>query len=73
MLLNKWFFYNSHFMGTYPLSIPGEHLYRCFYSITLLDLEYKSGKIKGTAVAQTSSNRMYYGISHYLELEKNEQ
>ena len=72
MLLNKWFFYDGHFMGTYPLSIPGEHLYRCPHSKTLLDLEYKSGKIKGTAVAQASSNRMYYGISHYLELKKNE-
>jgi len=73
MLLNKWFFNNGHFMGTYPLSIPGEHLYRCPHSKTLLDLEYKLGKIKGTAVALASSNRMYYGISHYLELEKKEQ
>ena len=70
MLLDKWFFDNGHFMGTYPLNIPGEHLYRCADSRTTLDLQYKSGKIKGIASALASSNRMYYGISFYLELEK---
>jgi hypothetical protein len=70
MLLDKWFFDNGHFMGAYPLNIPGEHLYRCADSRTMLDLQYKSGKIKGIASALASSNRMYYGISFYLELEK---
>ena len=70
MLLNKWFFNNGHLMGWYAGNIPGEHLLRCTQT-TILDLEYKNGKLIGTAVAIGSSpNRMYYGISHYLELEK---
>ena len=73
MLLNKWFFYDGHFMGTYPLSIPGEHLSRCPHSETWLDLRYRSGKLIGTASAHANSNRMYYGISWYLELEKVKQ
>jgi len=70
MLLDKWFFNNGYFMGKYSLSIPGEHLYRCADSKTMLNLQYESGKIKGIAAALASSNRMYYGISFYLELER---
>jgi CubicO group peptidase (beta-lactamase class C family) len=70
MLLDKWFFDNGYFMGAYPLNIPGEHLIRCADSKTMLNLQYESGKIKGIAAALASSNRMYYGISYYLELEK---
>ena len=72
ILLNKWFFTDGHFMGWYAGDIPGEHLTRC-PQITMLDLEYRSGKLMGTAVAMASSgNRMHYGISHYFELEKAE-
>jgi CubicO group peptidase (beta-lactamase class C family) len=70
MLFNKWFFNNGHFMGSYPLSIPGKHLFKCPDSETWLDLNYKNGKLIGTAVARSNSNRMYYGISYYLELER---
>ena len=69
MLLNEWFFFNGHFMGWFAENIPGGYLLRCS-GTTLLDLEYQSGKLRGTAVALASSKRMFYGISNYLELEK---
>ena len=69
MLLNTLFFYNGHFRGWYAENIPGEYLLRCT-GITLLDMEYNTGKLRGTAIALASSNRMYYGISHYIELKK---
>lgn len=69
MLLNKWFFDNGHLMGWYAEMIPGPYVERCPH-VTLLDLEYRSEKLKGIAVALASSKRMYYGISHYVELEK---
>ncbi len=70
MLVNKWFFNSGHLMGWYAEDIPGEHLLRCPQT-TLLNLEYKNGKLIGTAVALAShSSRMHYAISHYLELEK---
>ena len=70
MLLNKWFFTNGHLMGWYAENIPGEHLLRCPQT-TLLNLEYRNGKLIGTAAALASSgNKMYYALSHYLELEK---
>jgi hypothetical protein len=72
MLLNKWFFENGHLMGWYSEQIPDEYLSRCPHT-TLLDLYYQSGKLKGTAVALASSSRMYYAISHYLELERKGQ
>lgn len=73
MLLNKWFFTNGHLLGWYAGNIPGEHLLRCPQT-TMLDLEYKNGKLIGTAAVLASSpNRMYYGISHYLELEKQDE
>ena len=72
ILLNRWSFSDGHLMGWYAGDIPGEHLLRC-PQITVLNLEYRTGKLIGTAVAMASSgNRMYYGISHYLELEKTE-
>jgi len=70
MLLNKWFFNNGHLMGWYAGNIPGKHLIRCPQT-TLLNLEYKNEKLVGIAVALASnSSRMYYALSHYLELEK---
>ncbi len=70
MLLNKWYFKNGQIRGWYKENIPGEHFLRC-PQITTLNLEYKSGKLIGTAVAMASnSNRMHYGISHYVEFEK---
>jgi len=70
MLLNKWFFTNGHLMGWYAGNIPGEHLLRCPQT-TLLNLEYRNGKLIGTAAALASSgNKMYYALSHYVELEK---
>jgi len=70
MLLNKWFFNDGHLMGWYAGNIPGEHLLRCPQT-TLLNLKYRNGKLIGTAVALASnSSRMYYALSHYLELEK---
>mgnify|MGYP003388731327 FL=1 len=70
MLLNTWYFKNGQIRGWYKENIPGEHFLRC-PQITTLNLDYKNGKLIGTAVAlATSLNRMYYGISHYLELEK---
>jgi len=73
MLLNKWYFTNGHLMGWYAENIPGEHLLRC-PQITMLDLEYKTGKLIGTAVAMASnSTRMHYGLSYYLELEKKDK
>lgn len=70
MLLNKWFFNNGHLMGWYAGNIPGEHLLRCPQT-TLLNLEYKNGKLIGTAAALASnSSRMHYALSYYLELEK---
>lgn len=69
MLLNEIFLINGHLRGWYVERIPGEDLSRCPHT-TLLDLEYQSGKLRGTAAALASSKRMYYGISHYLELEK---
>jgi hypothetical protein len=56
-------------MGWFAENIPGGYLLRCS-GTTLLDLEYQSGKLRGTAVALASSKRMFYGISNYLELEK---
>jgi len=69
MLLNEIFWENGHIFGWYAERIPDEFFSRCPQT-TLLDLEYQSGKLRGTAVALASSKRMYYGISHYLELEK---
>ncbi len=69
MLLNPWFFSNGHFMGWYSENVPGEYISRSS-GITLLDLEFDSGKLRGTAVSLASSPRIYYGISHYLELER---
>jgi len=70
ILLNTWIFNNSRLLGWYEANIPGEHLLR-YPQFTMLDLEYKSGKWLGTAVAMASNpNRMYYGISHYIEFEK---
>lgn len=69
ILLNKLFFYDGRFMGWYTDSIPSEDTKRCSH-ITMLDLKYDSGKIKGTAAALANSNRMYFGISHYVELER---
>jgi len=70
MLLNQWSSKNGQIRGWYNENIPGEHTLRC-PQITVLKLEYKNGKFIGTAEAMASSpNRMYYGISHYLELEK---
>ena len=57
-------------MGWFEAKLPGEHTKRC-PQITTLELEFKDGKLIGTAAAMGASpNRMYYGISHYLELEK---
>ena len=69
MLLNEIFWSNGHLVGWYAEKIPEEDYSRCPHT-TLLDLEYQSGKLRGTAVALASSNRMYYGLSNYLELEK---
>ena len=70
MLLNNWFLNNGHLKGWYAGNIPGEHLLRC-PQITSLNLEYKNGKLTGTAVALASHpSRMHYGLSYYLELEK---
>ena len=72
MLLNKWVFDNGHLMGWYAGEIPGEHLLRCPQT-TMLNLDYKNGKLLGTAVALASNpNRMHYGLSYYLELEKDD-
>lgn len=69
MILNKWVFTNRHLKGWFVGNIPGEHLLRCPQT-TLLDLEYKNGKLIGTASAIASnSSRMYYALSYYLELE----
>ena len=70
MQLNKWFFTNGHLKGWYAGNIPGEHLLRCPQT-TLLNLEYRNGKLIGTAAALASnSSRMHYALSYYLELEK---
>lgn len=70
MLLNKWSSPNGKIRGWYNENIPGEHLLRCPQT-TLLNLEYKNGKLIGTAVAMASNpSRMHYGLSYYLELEK---
>lgn len=71
ILLNKLFFYDGRFMGWYTDPIPSDDTERCSH-ITMLDLKYDSGKIRGTAAALADSNRMYFGISHYVELEKAE-
>lgn len=72
MLLNKWFFRNGHFMGWYAGDIPGEHLFRCPQT-TLLNLKYEDGKLIGTATALASNpSKMYYALSHYVELEKSD-
>ena len=73
MLLNKWSSANGKIRGWYNETIPGEHLLRC-PQITSLNLKYKNGKLIGTAEAMASSpNRMYYGISHYVEFEKEDR
>ena len=70
MLLNTWIFDNGRLLGWYTDNIPGEHLLRC-PQITLLDVEYKSGKLIGTAAALASHpSWMHYGISFYLEMNK---
>ena len=70
MLLNKRFFNNGHLMGWYAGNIPGEHLLRCPQT-TRLNLEYRNGKLIGTAAALASHpSRMHYALSYYLELEK---
>lgn len=69
MLLNKWLFNNVRLMGWYAEKIPCDDLKRCSH-VTLLDIEYRSGKLIGIAAALANSDRMYYGISHYLELVK---
>jgi CubicO group peptidase (beta-lactamase class C family) len=70
MVLNEWQSKNGQLIGWYNENIPGEHVLRC-PQITVLKLEYKNGNFVGTAEAIASSpNRMYYAISHYLELER---
>lgn len=68
-LLNKLFFHDGRLMGWYTEPIPTEDTKRHSH-ITLLDLKYDSGKLKGTAGAIADSNRMYFGMSYYVELEK---
>ena len=70
MLLNKWFITDGHLKGWYAGDIPGEHLLRCPQT-TMLNLEYRNGKLIGTAAALASnSSRMHYALSYYLELDK---
>jgi hypothetical protein len=70
MLLNKWSSTNGMIRGWYNENIPGEHLKRC-PQVTTLSMEYKNGKLMGTAVALASHpSWMHYGLSYYLELEK---
>ena len=72
ILLNKLFFYDGRFMGWYTDDIPSEDTTRCSH-ITMLDLKFDSERIRGTAAALADSNRMYFGLSHYVELEKVEK
>jgi len=70
MLLNVWSKSNGKVMGWYNENIPGDHLARS-PQFTILKIEYKDGKLVGTADATASNlTRMHYGISHYVEFTK---
>lgn len=73
MLLNVWSKSNGKLMGWYNENIPGDHLTRS-PQFTILKIEYKDGKLVGTADATASNlTRMHYGISHFVEFEKVEK
>lgn len=73
MLLNVWSSSNGKIMGWYNENIPGDHLTRS-PQFTILKIEYKDGKLVGTADATASNlTRMHYGISHFVEFEKVEK
>lgn len=72
MLLNKWTSPNGVIRGWYNENIPGDHLLKCPQASSL-NLEYKNGKLIGTVAALASHpSRMHYGISFFVEFEKEE-